>query len=67
MYYYSDNPARDYDNYCAYQDRELERLPKCIYCSQPIQDEKHYIINDEHVCHDCLVLNFEVDTDDFIE
>ena len=65
--YYSDNPARDYDNYCAQQDRELSRHPKCIYCGEPIQDEKLYVIDGDFICKDCLVINFERDTDDFIE
>lgn len=49
----SDNPIRDFERYDAEQQRKLDRLPKCAYCSEPIQDERCYNINGNFVHSDC--------------
>lgn len=38
----------------AQQQKELEELPVCYYCDQPIQDDHYYTIHDENICPDCL-------------
>ena len=40
------------------QQSELDELPKCYYCDEPIQEEYCYEINDELICVDCLNENF---------
>lgn len=52
--YYSDDPVRDYDRYCAEQERAIARLPICVDCDEPIQDEDAYYINGEWICLDCM-------------
>ena len=49
------------DNYDAYeghqaeQDAWLEKRPVCSICGEHIQDEECYLVNDEHICIDCMV------------
>lgn len=38
----------------AEQNRQLERLPRCADCDEPIQDETAYYINGEWICEDCM-------------
>lgn len=40
MSYYSGDPLRDFDNWDAQQNKQLERLPKCAHCGHEIQDER---------------------------
>ena len=40
------------------QQLELDKLPKCYYCDEPIQEEYCYEINDELICVECLNGNF---------
>lgn len=54
MKYYSDDPVADYDRYCADQQTELDRLPVCEECGEPIQDEEAYYINDCWICEECI-------------
>lgn len=65
--FYSNDPERDLDRYLAEQDRELEKLPKCADCGEPIQDDHFYLINDEPICPNCLDSNYRKDTEDYVE
>lgn len=67
MSYYTDNPVRDAERHQADQDRELERLPVCCFCDNPIQNEHFYEINGEAICPDCLENYFKRRTGDYIE
>ena len=65
--YYSDDPERDLDRWLADQDRELEKLPICANCGNPIQDDYFYLINDKPICSNCLESNYRKDTEDYVE
>lgn len=67
MWERTDDPVADAASWDRYQQSLLERLPKCAYCGEPIQDDKCYLINDELVCPECLVREHEKKTDDYIE
>lgn len=38
--FYSDDPLADFDRWDEHQNKQLERLPKCDYCHEHIQDER---------------------------
>lgn len=40
------------------QQKQLERLPVCAYCDEPIQDDFYYEIEGEIICKHCLDENF---------
>ena len=64
------NVPDNYDMFLAHdhgQERQLERLPVCEICGNPIQDEHMYLINDEFVCPECLERDFRKDVDDYVE
>ena len=47
-------------------ERELERLPICCECDQPIQDEVCFEFDGELICLECLKENHKKHTDDYI-
>lgn len=51
----------------AKKDRELEHLPRCAICDEPIQGEYLYEINDETICKACLVREYRKSTEDYME
>ena len=53
MLYIPDNYDR-FEMHMAEQERELDRLPRCSECLEPIQDECAYYINDEWICERCM-------------
>lgn len=63
--YYTNDPVADAERYIAEQDRQLERLPVCDCCNEPIQDEHYYEIGDEIFCKDCLDDEFRKDTENY--
>ena len=63
--FYTNDPVADYDSYSAQQERELEKLPMCSECGNPIQDETAYLINDELICEECMN-SYKVHVDDYI-
>ena len=65
--FYTDDPERDFDRYDAEQQEQLEKLPVCSYCLEPIQDDYLYEINDEVICEECLNENFRKNVEDYIE
>ena len=45
--------------------RELDRLPVCCECDQPIQSEKCFEFNGDLICPECLKDYHEKNTEDF--
>lgn len=52
--YFTDDPIADYDRYCNEQQKELDRLPRCSECDEPIQTEWCFEINGEYICEHCM-------------
>lgn len=50
----------------AEQQRQLQKLPVCTYCGEPVQDDYLYLINDEIMCMDCLNDHFRKDVEDYV-
>lgn len=63
----SDNPIRDFERYDAEQQRKLDRLPKCAYCGEPIQDEYVFVINGKCLCEECLVDHHRIGIENFLQ
>ena len=51
----------------ARQQRELDRLPKCDYCDEPITGDYLYDINSVVICEACLNDNFRKPVEDYVE
>lgn len=64
--FYTDDPVRDADRWVDAQEKELEKLPKCSECDEPIQEDCCYEFNDELICETCLRDYHRVDTDKYI-
>lgn len=65
--FFSDDPLRDFERHDAEQQQELDRLPVCSECDNPIQTDKLFLINDEFICPECLIDNYRKDTCDYVE
>lgn len=63
---WSDDPIRDAYRHDAEQEAKIEKLPKCDYCNETIQDDFCYEINGDIICEDCLVNNFRKSVEDYI-
>lgn len=64
---WTDDPVADYDRFDAEQTKELERLPRCSECDQPIQGEECWEFNGELICEECLNDNHRKSVEDFLE
>ena len=52
-----------YDQWKAHeaeQQAQLDKLPKCCECREPIQDEYAYYIYGEWVCEECMKENYRM-------
>lgn len=58
--------ADAYLRYDAERERELDRMPKCAECGEPIQDEHCYKFGHEFYCEQCVKDNHRVWTDELI-
>ncbi len=67
QFYYSDDPVADFLRHDADEAKELSRLPVCVECDEPIQDEYCFEINGELVCIRCLRDNHRKFTDDYVK
>lgn len=67
MWERTDDPVADAYAYDMEHQRWLDSLPKCAYCGEPIETDECYLINDELICPDCLVLEHEKKTEDYVE
>ena len=67
MYRRTDDPVADFMHHDAEQARELEKLPVCADCGEPITDDHFYEINGEYICPNCLDAGYRKNTEDYIE
>ena len=58
MMFYSSNPVADFERYDAQQEAELDKLPVCVCCEQPIQEEYGFCIDGDWYCEECLNAEF---------
>ena len=65
MYYRTDDPLADFARYDAEQQSEMDKLPKCDYCDEPITDDYYFEINGDIICADCLNENFRKGVESF--
>ncbi len=61
---FTNDPVWDAECHMAEQQAELDKLPKCDYCGEPITDEYYYEV-DGIVCEECLNSNFRKAVEDF--
>lgn len=64
---WSGDPLADFDRWDAQQQANLDKLPKCIYCDDPIQDDCYFEINGECVCENCLNEHHKKWVEDYVE
>jgi len=62
---YTDDPARDWDNHCAEQERRMQKYPECADCGKRITDDFYYEIDGEILCEECLNDRHRKWVDDF--
>lgn len=65
--YFTNNPIADAERYAAEQEEELEKLPICECCGEPIQQEKAIYYNDQWCCEYCEHDFWQNIRDDFLE
>ena len=51
---YTDNPIADFLRHDREQAEELERLPVCVECGEPIQDEMAFYFHGDWYCEACI-------------
>lgn len=56
-------PVADFHIYDSNKCDEMDKLPKCDFCHEPIMEETAYQIGNELICHKCIK-NWEVSIDD---
>jgi formylmethanofuran dehydrogenase subunit E len=67
MMYRTDDPNADFNRWDNDQQKQLDRLPKCAECGEPIQDEECFEIDGGLVCPECLKSNHRKWTSDYTE
>lgn len=64
---WTDDPERDAAMYDMERQKELDRLPKCDICGEPIQGEVLFDLDGTLVCEECLNNEYRKPVDDYIE
>lgn len=67
MMFRTDDPIADAYQHDWEEQRWLEKLPKCVYCDEPIQDDIYFEINGEPVCEECLNEHHRKAVEDYVE
>jgi hypothetical protein len=62
---FTNDPIRDYDNYCRKQQKAEERLPVCADCGEPIDSDCYYEFDCYFYCEKCLEDNHRKWTEDY--
>ena len=67
MFFRTGDALADFARWDEEQTKQLDKLPKCAECGEPIQDEECFEINGELICPGCLKSNHRKWTEDYIE
>ena len=51
----------------AQQQAQLDKLPVCCECDEPIQTDEYYEINGECICPECLESNHRKWVEDYVQ
>lgn len=62
----TDDPIADFNAWDAECERGRDKLPRCTYCNEVIDDD-HWSINDEPVCDECLWEHHRKRIEDYFE
>lgn len=54
MFFRTDDPIKDFENWDREQQKQLDKLPECARCDQPIQQEDAVRIGKKFYCDHCL-------------
>lgn len=63
----TDNPERDFLRDDTRKETELEKMPKCSYCDEHIQDDYLFDIEGEIYCEKHAYELFRKHTEDYME
>lgn len=63
MLNWSDDPVRDWDRYCDWQEKQMEKYPICASCEERILDDYCYLDDDGYYyCEKCFEDMHRVET-----
>lgn len=48
------------------QQEQLDKLPRCEYCDNTIQDDYYYDLGHAIICENCLNEHFRKDIEDYV-
>lgn len=65
--FYTNDPVADAENYLAEQEKELDKLPQCSECDNPITTEHCFEVNDELICPECMDNNHRKWVEDYVQ
>lgn len=65
--FYTDDPVADFARWDAKQQDELEKLPWCSICGEPIQDDYLFAIYGDLYCEECMKEIFRQPVENYIE
>jgi hypothetical protein len=66
-YFRTDDPLRDFDRYDAMMADREAKLPQCVDCGNPINDDIYYEVDGEHLCEKCMHDRFARNTEDWLD
>ena len=65
--YYTDDPIADFKRHDAERQKELDKLPVCCKCDEPIQDDHLFAIYGDLYCEECMEEIFKQPIENYIE
>lgn len=64
---FTGDPLKDAKQRDAEEQAWLDKLPKCAYCGEPIQDDYCYVFDGDIFCPQCLKDNHRKRTEEYRE
>jgi hypothetical protein len=64
---FTDDPLKDFDRHDAEEQEWLDKLPKCAYCGEPIQDEECYVFDGDIFHIQCVNENHRKRTEEYYQ
>jgi hypothetical protein len=66
MFGFTDDPVADFNRHDKEQQAAASRLPICVHCKKPIDEDEYYDIEGDCKCFKCLIKHHRKWTEDYI-
>lgn len=66
LYGRTDDHVEDFNRHDHEKSKVASRLPICVHCKKPINDDEYFDIDGDYKCYECMIKHHRRWTEDYV-